>query len=56
MSVRIGADDDILVEDALEVAGEPVQNAIVLDAELFHIIPFEHVYIISQLASSQHCT
>ena len=39
MSVGIGADDDIPVEHALEVAGKAVEDAIVVDLEVENAVP-----------------
>ena len=39
MRLRVGANDDVFVEDALEVAGEPVENAVLLNLEISDFVP-----------------
>jgi hypothetical protein len=39
VSGRICADDDVLVEDTLEVACEPVEDAVLGHIEALHVVP-----------------
>ena len=53
---RICADHDVLVEGALEVSGEPIENAVLSDLESSSFVPKYRVDIEILFVETLHCT